>query len=347
MPVFLFFLLTFFLSLVLTLLVKKIASHFKIIDQPFEANRKIHVHPVPLLGGLAVFLSFFLILGLAWFSKPGLFLHLNGQQLGSILLGSLILMIGGYLDDRYKLKPSRQLIFSLLAVLIILFVGGVNLKEITNPWGGKVSLDFWQIGGHLVIVDFLVFFWLLGMMFTTKLLDGLDGLVAGVTVIGGLMIFFLAMTDKFYQPDIALMALLFAAANLGFLFFNFHPAKIFLGEGGSLMAGFILGVLAIISGGKIATTLLVMGVAAMDVLFVIIRRLCRKKSPFSGDAGHLHYRLLRAGLSQRQTVLLFYSLAIIFGALTLFLQSRQKLVALLVLFFIATVIGVVVEKKKN
>jgi len=133
--------------------------------------------------------------------------------------------------------------------------------------------------------------------------------------------------------------LIFSACCLGFLFFNWHPAKIFLGEGGSLLLGFILGVLAIISGGKIAIALLVMGIPILDVIWTIIRRLVAGKNPFKfADRGHLHFRLLDLGLGQKRTVLIFYFLAAIFGVSGLFLQSLGKVFALLILFAIMLVL---------
>jgi UDP-GlcNAc:undecaprenyl-phosphate GlcNAc-1-phosphate transferase len=140
------------------------------------------------------------------------------------------------------------------------------------------------------------------------------------------------MTTRYYQPDIGLAALVLSAVSLGFLIFNWYPAKIFLGEGGSLLLGFILGVLAIISGGKIAIALLVMGIPIMDVIWTIIRRLAAGKNPFKfADKRHLHFRLLNFGLSQRKTVLIYYFFSVIFGLSALFLQSRGKLFALTIL----------------
>lgn len=336
--------LAFSLTVIFTLLIKKLAVRFNIVDSPTEP-RKLHQKHIPLLGGVAIFLSFFLVAGYEWFFTKNLF-HFRLAQILSLFLGGTILMIGGYLDDRYNLKPKYQIIFPVLAALAIV-AGGVTLTKITNPFGGTFALDFWQAGGRLIIVDFLVFFWLMGMMYTTKLLDGLDGLTTGLTAIGSLMIFFLANSQKFYQPEIALLALIFCGANLGFLLFNFHPAKIFLGEGGSLMAGFILGVLAIVAGGKIATTLLVVGIPVLDVLFVILRRLFQKKSPFTADNNHLHFRLLDIGLSQRKAVLVFYALAAGFGILTLFLQSKQKLIALLLLFILFVIGSLTLVRRRG
>lgn len=312
-------------------LVRRLALSFNILDRPGE--RKIHSRPIPLLGGLAIFIAFF-----AWlfiFSDRFLAGDLDWPQLLGFFIGGLWLMVGGFLDDKYGLKPQQQIIFPLLAVLSVI-LGGVEIAKLTNPLGG-----FFLLGAGL-ISPLLIFFWLLGLMYTTKLLDGVDGLVGGVSAIGGLVIFLFTLTTKYYQPDLALAAIIFAAACLGFLVFNFHPAKIFLGEGGSLLLGYILGVLAIISGGKIAITLLVMGLPVLDVLWTIIRRLAKGRNPFkTADKKHLHFRFLELGWSQTKTVLLYYFLSLAFGASGLFLQSRGKLWALSVLglLMLSIVIG--------
>ena len=186
--------------------------------------------------------------------------------------------------------------------------------------------------------------WLLGMMYTTKLLDGLDGLVSGLGTIGALMVFLLSSATRWYQPDTALLAAVVAGACFGFTLWNWHPAKIFLGEGGSLLIGLFLGVLAIISGGKIATALLIMGIPILDVVWVISRRvLVEHTNPFrTADRKHFHFRLMDAGLSQRQVVLVFYLCALLFGSLTLVLQSRQKVVALAGLLVVMIGLGLVV-----
>lgn len=328
------FFLAFISTAVLTLAVRKIAIYFNIVDRADgsrSSGRKIHRGTIPLLGGLAIFVSYFSILFLFsghFFSGP-----LSWPQLWGFFSGGAILMIGGFLDDKYDLSPRWQIIFPVLAVLAVI-LGGVEISKITNPFGGLIILKdlFWA--GPLLIA-----LWLMGMMYTTKLLDGVDGLVSGVSAIGGLVIFLFTLTTRYYQPNIAFAALLLAAACLGFLIFNFNPAKIFLGEGGSLLLGYILGVLAIISGGKIAITLLVMGVPVLDVVWTIIRRLLKGNNPFrSPDRQHLHHRLLDAGLSQKQTVLVFYALALIFGLGGLFLQSLGKFWALLALLALMLII---------
>ncbi len=314
------FVITILLALGLTFLVLRLAKKFKITDQP-DKERKFHQGNIPLLGGLAVFLAFFIILFV--FQDKILTGNLLVRHWLSFFIGACFLMIGGYLDDKYNLKPVYQFIFPCLAV-ISLIAGGVEIEKITNPLGGYLYL-----GSASAI---LIALWLLGMMYTTKLLDGLDGLVTGLTAIGAFIIFLFTLSQKYYQPDIGFAALVLTAACLGFLFFNWHPARIFLGEGGSLFLGYALGVLAIISGGKIAIALLVMGIPILDVVWTILRRLAAGQNPFKiADRKHLHFRLLTLGLTVRKSVLLYYALAVIFGFSALFLQSIGKVYALALL----------------
>jgi len=335
-----FYLIIFLTSLILTavftLIVRKIALAFKIVDLPDsdkETSRKIHREPIPLLGGVAIFLVYFSLLFI--FSSHFLSGNLHWSHLIAFFLGALVIIIGGTIDDKYNLAPKKQIIFPLLAI-IILIIGGVGIDKITNPFGG-----FLELKSLVFISPLLVVIWLLGMMYTTKLLDGVDGLVSGVSAIGGLVIFLFTLTTRYYQPDIAFAAILLAGSIAGFLIFNWHPAKIFLGEGGSLLLGYILGVLAIISGGKIAIALLIMGIPILDVAWTIIRRLLKGKNPFRfADKKHLHHRLLALGLGQRKTVLIFYAFSLVFGLSGLFLQSRGKFFVLLLLLFVMFVMVV-------
>ncbi|MDD3939350.1 MAG: epoxyqueuosine reductase QueH [Patescibacteria group bacterium] len=324
------FIISFSLAVVFTLLIKKIALKFSIVDKP--GPRKIHKKAMPLLGGVAIFLAFFLTLFI--YSKSFLGGNLEWSHLLGFFFGGLIITGGGVLDDKYNLAPKWQIIFPLLAIGALI-IGGVTIEKITNPFGGLIYLQDYFLLGPL-----LISLWLLGMMYTTKLLDGVDGLVSGVGTIGSIIIFLFTLTTNYYQPDIALAALILAAAACGFLIFNFHPAKIFLGEGGSLFLGYALGVLSIISGSKIAIALLIMGIPILDVAWTILRRLLVGKNPFRfADKKHLHHRLLALGLNQRQTVMVFYSLSLIFGVSGLFLQSKGKILALalLLLLMIITV----------
>jgi UDP-GlcNAc:undecaprenyl-phosphate GlcNAc-1-phosphate transferase len=335
---------TIVLSVIFTLAIKYVAKRLNIVDEP-GLDRKIHKNNIPLLGGMAIFLSFFLMLFL--FRDRILAGNLETHHLIGFFVGACFLMLGGFLDDKYNLKPGKQLIFPLLAIASVV-AGGIGIEKITNPLGGLFFLDqvkfpFFYWGGEthyfVLLADGFTIIWLMGMMYTTKLLDGIDGLVSGVAAIGGLVIFLFTITTKYYQPDIGLAALIFSASCLGFLVFNWHPAKIFLGEGGSLLLGFILGVLAIISGGKIAIALLVMGIPILDLAWTIIRRMLSGKNPFKfSDRLHLHFRLFDSGLGQRKTALVFYFLALVFGASGLFLQSLGKALALMILFSIMTIL---------
>lgn len=352
------FISVFILSIIFTPLIRRYALEKKIVDYP--GHRKIHKSPIPLLGGLAIFFSFFLVLSYFVFFTPYILgKTLALKQLIGVFIAGLFLMIGGFLDDKYNLPPKKQFIWPLLAVLTII-ISGVGVKYITNPFGGEINLEirnffiFNFLGSPHYFsfpADILTLFWLLGMIYTTKFLDGLDGLVSGITAIGSLIIFGLCLFTIFFQPEVGFIAIILAGAYLGFLMFNWHPAKIFLGEGGSTFSGFMLGILAIISGGKFATTLLVVGIAVLDVAWIIIRRvILEHHSPFLADKKHLHFRLLDIGFSHRQTVLLLYFLALFFGLATFFLKSMGKLVILgilPVLMAILVIFLVGVYKNKN
>lgn len=323
------FVISFSLAVVSTLVIRKVAIKLAIIDKPGE--RKIHSKATPLLGGIAIFIAFFLTLFI--FSSRFLAGGLSWNHLLSFFLGGLVITLGGALDDKYNLKPRLQIIFPLLAILILI-IGGISIERLSSPFGGVISL------GGLNWLSFLIItVWTLGMMYTTKLLDGVDGLVSGMGVIAALIIFLFTTTTTYFQADIALAAIILTAAILGFLIFNFHPAKIFLGEGGSLFIGYALGVLSIISGSKIAIALLIMGIPILDVFWTIMRRSLKGKNPFKfADNKHLHHRLLALGLSQRQTVFVFYTLAGVFGVSGLFLQSKGKFLALLILIILMIIV---------
>lgn len=314
--------LSFVLAVIFTYFVRQLALRWSILDTP-NSPRKIHKLPTPLLGGLSIFIAFTIVV--VWLHQgyaSVLFKDISSTAILGVSLGGLILMIGGYLDDRYNLEPKRQILWPIAAALLPI-ISGISVGSVTNPNGGMFQL----IPALGAIVTFV---WLLGMMYTTKLLDGLDGLVTGLGVIGSVVIFFLTQFTRFYQPSVGMLAIVFAGACLGFLMWNFHPAKIFLGEGGSLFIGYILGVLAIISGAKIATTLLIVGIPVLDVIWAVIRRIWQGRSIVSSDRAHLHHKLLDAGLNQTQAVLFLYVLALGFGVVALFLNTAGKLLALLV-----------------
>jgi len=339
-------LLAFVLSAALTPLIKRLAWRWHIVDQPDQV-RKLQTKPVALLGGWAIFIAASLVM---WLFRDYLVAgDLTYSHWLGVWIGGFILMIGGTLDDRYNLRPSGQLLFSIIAILAVI-AGGVGINKVTGIGGELIFLNKWQINlfewrgirrHFVVIADLFTFAWLLALMYTTKLLDGLDGLVTGLIGIGSIIIALFTLTTKYYQPDIALASLIFAAACAGFLLYNWSPAKIYLGDGGSLLLGYFLGVLAIISGGKIAIALLIMGIPMLDVVWVVIRRLLSGKNPLkSADRQHLHYRLLGLGWGVRRSVLAYYFIALIFGVSALFLQSQGKRLALLLLFLVMALIVV-------
>ena len=331
--------LSFLLSAALTLAIGRLASRFGVVDRP-SGGRKIHARPIPLLGGIAIYATISVLVLLAlrhtnWLTGG----EITATHYAGFLLGGLILMLGGYLDDRYGLPPRHAIVAPVLAAVVVIAFG-IEITKLTNPLGGVIVLEHWQS-------DAIVFIWLMVVMYTTKFLDGLDGLATGVSAIGALMVMFLALSAAYFQPDVAMLSAICLGSFLGFLAFNFHPAKIFLGEGGSTFVGFVVGTLAVISGGKLATALLVIAIPMLDVVWIVVRRFRAggMSQVFKGDRKHLHHRLLDRGWSQRQIVSAYYLVAIVFGCSALFLQSREKLIALAAIVALMFVVAIVLSKQ--
>ncbi|NMC51699.1 undecaprenyl/decaprenyl-phosphate alpha-N-acetylglucosaminyl 1-phosphate transferase [Candidatus Kuenenbacteria bacterium] len=331
--------LAFIASLLLTRKVRQLALRYNIVDAPTE-ERKIQKGHVPLLGGLAVYFSFLITLLICW--GGGLLSDgkISISKILGIILGGLIICIVGFLDDRYNLK-TKSFFGPLLAALVAVGLG-ITIGYITNPFlagTGPYGRALFYFGG--IIGPLASFFWLLGMMYTTKFLDGLDGLVSGIGAIGSIILFIVSLFWDVPQSSTSILCLALAGSCLGFLVYNWHPASIFLGESGSVFIGFMLGILSIISGGKIATALLIMGIPILDVIWVIFRRIFKeRKSPFSGDRKHLHFRLLDAGFSHRKVVLFLYLITLIFGTSSLFLQSQNKVTALGILIIFMLILAI-------
>ncbi len=312
----------FLLTLIITPVIKKLALSFNIVDAP-TLPRKIHKRPTPLLGGLAIYLAVALLIIIYWIFGFITDAKISENHIVAILIGGLILAVGGFLDDKYNLKPKQQIWFPVLAAIIVI-ISGIKITFITNPLGGVLNIP---VSAGLI----LSFFWILGLTYTTKFLDGLDGLTSGVSSIGFIIIFIVSLSWDISSSGTSILALIMAGACLGFLIFNWHPAKIFLGEGGSTFLGFMLAVLSIISGSKIATALLIMGIPILDVFFVIIQRLKSHSSIAAGDQKHLHFRLLQKGFSHRQTVIFLYAATAFFGIFSLLLKTRGKIIVLIIL----------------
>lgn len=323
----------------LTPLVIRLARRQQVVDDPqHHPERKQQRALMPLLGGWVIYLV--IIGALLWLLPMLTQGYLLPKQLLGILCAAGIIMLGGTIDDIWGLPPQRQIIFPIVATIVIIAVG-IGPSYITNPVGGVWRLDQWQLTVltwqgipyyFTFLADMFTIGWLLVTMYTTKLLDGLDGLVPGITVIGGLIIFFLSISPKIGQPETGVIALVLAGAAAGFLIWNMAPAKIYLGEGGALLTGFMLGVLAILSGGKIATLLLILGLPMIDLVWVVIRRVwIEHKSPFSGDTLHLHYQLRLLGMSDRSIALVYYIVTLLFGVSTLWFSGVIKLILLIIL----------------
>lgn len=330
------FLLAWFVSMMATLWMVRVAHKYQVLDHPDTGvgARKIHRIATPLLGGVAVFLSFWLIIAL-WLNPFDLLSgFLLPKHLVGMFLGGLVLMIGGAWDDKRNLPARNQILFPVLAVLIVI-ASGVGVSSLSIPYVGMLDFSRWStelftINGlpyHIVwIADAVTFVWLMLMMYATKFSDSVDGLVTGVSGIGALVVFFLSLSNDVVQPETALLAIVFAGSALGFLVFNWNPAMIFLGESGSVWFGFMLGVLSVLAGSKIATTLIVMGLPLLDLVWVIARRVfVERRNPTHGDRKHLSHRLLDVGFSQRKTVLLLYAITTIFGVSSLFVTRESKL----------------------
>jgi len=251
-------------------------------------------------------------------------------RLMGLILGSTFIFLVGLWDDKRELSPAPQLIAqfiaSLIAIHFLIFIEVVNdpftNRQVWFPW--FVTLPF-------------TIFWLMGMMNTVNWLDGLDGLAAGVAAILSAVLAIHMYREG--QYSVALLPLALLGATLGFLPYNFHPAKVFMGSCGSYFLGFAVGALGIIAGAKVATVLLVMGIPILDVAWQIFNRVRLGRSPAIGDRGHLHFRLLDMGLSQRRIVLLYYLFCLAFGIFALVISSRlYKFLALLVLGVVTTAV---------
>lgn len=319
------FLGTAVISAFLTLIVRKVVlASGKGVAIPRE--RDVHTQPIPRLGGVAVTLAFLIMVVVLHAIDPTsvtlhgeAFLGLD-RNLWGVIAGVVLLLVVGIVDDIKGISPWLKLGFHVVAG-ILLASSLVLVPFITNPFGGHIELGQWA---YPVVV-----LWVVLMINAINWLDGLDGLASGVSLIAAFVLYLLATKPEVNQPSMALLGLVLAGALAGFLPFNFFPAKIFLGDSGSQVLGYLLAVFAIISGGKLATAFLVLGVPILDTIWVIVRRFLAHQPIYKADRYHLHHRLLRAGLNQRQAVLLMYTLSAAFGIIALQTQAIGKFIALL------------------
>lgn len=312
------------ISLAVTPLALYLGQRFQIVSIPGgRRQNEGDMRRVSKLGGLALFSSFTIAVIVAQFLPVPRFDPYEIIRLIGLLLGGLVIFVVGLLDDIFDFKPLPQFLGQFLAAALAITFQ-IFIEYFNNPLTGQET-EPWPF---LVTVT-LSLFWLVGMMNTVNFLDGLDGLAIGVAFIAGAMLFInSAFRVQPPQTSVSLLPLALMGASLGFLLYNFYPAQIFMG-GGAVYLGYLLGTLSIIGGAKMATILLVMGLPLLDVVWQAVNRMVRGRSPFEGDRGHVHFRLLDMGFSQRQIVFIYYFFCTFFGLLTLVADSQIfKFVAL-------------------
>lgn len=308
------------LSYGLTPLAQRLGLRWGIVDVPRSRHR--HKQVTSKFGGLALYVAFTVTVLVAQVLPVVRTDDKEIIRLTGLLIGGAFLFVFGIIDDRYELSPLPQYIAQLLAAAIaVLFL--IIIEGFSNPFTGRLTPEW-----PYVVTVTLTLFWLGLMMNTVNWLDGLDGLAVGVSAIAALMVF-LHAAFRLDQVSVSLLPLALFGAALGFLPYNFHPARVFMGSNGALFLGYTVGVLAIIGGAKMATVLLVMGLPLLDVAWQIVRRVRAGQNPAQGDRGHVHYRLLALGFSVRQIVFGYYVFCALFGAIALITASRLfKLLAL-------------------
>ncbi|MFA5158324.1 MAG: MraY family glycosyltransferase [Patescibacteria group bacterium] len=348
------FISTLILSVIFTGIVRNFAIKKNLA--PALRDRDSHKNPTPRIGGVAIFAAF-LVVSLIYFLLVDRQVYISSvnwlgvdKKLLMIWLGSAVIVLAMLYDDLRGLSAWKKLGFQSIAALLVI-VGGIGVGTLTNPFGPDINLNSWIIplGSHHIWVwsDLLAFFWLLGMMNVINFIDGIDGLAAGVSGIAAFIIFTLSLMVS--QSAVAMIAIILCGATFGFLYWNFYPAKIFMGDSGSMFLGFMLGVLPLLSGGKLATAFLVLGFAIVDGLIVAGARIIKHKNPFTtADKTHLHHRFLAAGFSVPATVLSLYGIAALFGWVALRSTTASKIFASTgLIILVAALIIILNEIKKR
>jgi len=305
------FIIALIFAVVATPLSMKLGRRWGAIAYP--GGRHVHKKPIPRLGGIAIYAAFWIAVVFTRNWDTQLYTQLYTQVWG-LFVGSTLIMVVGVWDDIREIRPIVKLGWQIAAAIVLVYFG-FSMNQLSLPIVG-VDLNFESRGlGWLGLL--LAVFWIVGLVNTVNISDGLDGLAAGICFEAALLLFWSA--NRISQVPEAHLTLALAGAALGFLFFNFHPARVFMGDSGSMFLGYIIGGISIMGLLKTATILglvfplLVLGMPLTDLTFAIIRRKLRGQSIAEADRGHLHHRLLDAGLSQRQAVLLLYGMSACFG----------------------------------
>ncbi len=323
------FVTSFLASVILTAVLVWFSKKAPALNILNKSKRYILRENISRTGGAAVIFSF----GLAIFLNNELVI--SPTFWGVLIAGGLILLIGLW-DDFQELDWKYQLFFQ-ISLAIFIFIIGVRVEYITSPFGGIIFLN---LGQYLIPSLIFVIAWILLLMNSVNWLDGVDGLSGGVSFIAALTIFFLSLKPEVNQPPVGIVAVALAGAILGFLIFNFHPARIFAGTSGSWFMGFMLGSLAIFAGAKIATALLVMAVPVIDAIWVIMERIRGGNSIFHPDKRHLHFKLLELGWSPRKITLFFYATTLFIAAVALNTRAIGKLITIILVVIV--IIGVLI-----
>jgi len=313
-------------SFLMTPVIKKLAFKIKAVDE--VGARKVHRERMARLGGAAVYVSF--LIGMLLISP-------DHHHFWPIMLGGLVIIITGLLDDIYAVSASKKLLGQSAAALIVIF-GGLYVEVITLPFGIEWYLGIWGLP--------LAFLWIIGITNAINLIDGLDGLAAGVSAIVFASISVLAILGG--NELVTVMSLVLLAGTLGFLIFNFHPATIFMGDTGSLFLGYMIAVLSLL-GFKTVTLfsllvpIVLLAVPIADTLFSILRRYFNKKPISAPDKSHIHHRLLKLGFSHKKTVLMIYGLSIFFSAAAIMLAQSTLLISIFIVVTVVVTIELLAE----
>jgi UDP-GlcNAc:undecaprenyl-phosphate GlcNAc-1-phosphate transferase len=297
-------------------------------------ERRVHQKPIPRTGGLAVALSFVGV-GLAGIIANNI-LHfaprlgtVSTQEVFGLFAGVVVGGVIGYLDDRLALKARWQFVGQFLLAGIAI-VSGITIGRLPNPFGDDPFIFDSTFVGTAAAAGATTL-WIVGMLNSANFIDGLDGLLAGIALIAATTLGVISLVDPVSpQPLVAVLCALLAGSLLGFLPFNFHPARVFIGTAGVFAVGYALAVLSIMGTAKVAVALLVLGVPVIDTFWIIIRRVSQRRSPFDADRGHFHHRLLDLGLSHRGAVLMIYAICIALAALSLVLSGRGQISAFII-----------------
>lgn len=328
------FVLAFIIAFSSTPIARKLAFKLGAVDIPKD-DRRMHKKPIALMGGAAIIIGFLIAV---FFNTARVFTP--GREILGLVAGIVIIAAMGIIDDIRTLKARYKLIFQLAAAIAAVALSDTRIMGFSNPFVKSGYTDFSPFISYLLTV-----LWIVGITNAINLIDGLDGLAAGVASICSLSLFFVSILrvdlDLVTAIYTAIITAALAGSTLGFLPFNFNPAKIFMGETGSAFLGFTLGVISIQGGLKsyaaisIAIPLLILGIPLFDTIFAILRRITSGKSIMEADRGHLHHKLIDMGLSQRQSVVVMYTASAALGLCAIVLADKGALSAIILLLAVS------------